>query len=173
MTPLLAAATLLTPFFPPLINWIQGKGGEGLLDKALATASQLTQQTDPQRIALALSQKPELLFEFHKAMVLLEQQGDKVDMQDRQSARLRDMALLRHNTRNIRADIMVIAAACGLGGCLLALALYRGHLPGEAVGIISTVAGIFGSCLKDAYAFEFGSSRGSREKDQHVQLLLK
>jgi hypothetical protein len=45
-------------------------------------------------------------------------------------------------------------------------------LPGEAVGIISTVAGIFGACLKDAYAFEFGSSRGSKEKDSTVAAML-
>ena len=34
------------------------------------------------------------------------------------------------------------------------------------VGIISTVAGIFGACLRDAFQFEFGSSRGSRDKDE-------
>ena len=27
---------------------------------------------------------------------------------------------------------------------------------------------IFGSCLKDAYSFEFGSSRGSKEKDNQI-----
>jgi len=40
-------------------------------------------------------------------------------------------------------------------------------------GIISTVAGIFGACLKDAYAFEFGSSRGSKEKDMTVASLVE
>lgn len=38
-------------------------------------------------------------------------------------------------------------------------------VPGEVVGIVSTIAGIFGACLRDAFQFEFGSSRGSREKD--------
>jgi hypothetical protein len=45
------------------------------------------------------------------------------------------------------------------------LVFFRKDIPGEAVGIISTVAGIFGACLRDAYQFEFGSSRGSKEKD--------
>ena len=35
------------------------------------------------------------------------------------------------------------------------LAYYQGHLLGEAVDIISTIAGIFGSCLKDTYAFAY------------------
>jgi hypothetical protein len=65
---------------------------------------------------------------------------------------------------------MVIAAALGLVLCLLSLVAYQGDLPGEAVGIISTIAGIFGACLKDAYAFEFGSSRGSKNKDLAVLL---
>jgi len=173
MTPLVAAATLLTPLFPPLMRWIQGNENEGVLEKALASAAGLTQEQDPQKMALALGANPELLFQFQKALLELEQEVDKREAADRASARMRDMAWIQAGHRNIRADIMVIAAACGLAGCLLALAFYRGHLPGEAVGIISTVAGIFGSCLKDAYAFEFGSSRGSREKDQHVQRLLK
>jgi hypothetical protein len=60
---------------------------------------------------------------------------------------------------------MVAAAAVGLISCLLVLVFFRKDIPGEAVGIISTVAGIFGACLRDAYQFEFGSSRGSKEKD--------
>ena len=75
------------------------------------------------------------------------------------------MAFVVNKKSNTRADIMVIAAAVGLLSCLISLALFRSNLPGEAVGIISTIAGIFGSCLKDAYSFEFGSSRGSKVKD--------
>ena len=66
---------------------------------------------------------------------------------------------------NRRADIMVIGAVVGLIACLLVLILFRKDIPGEVVGIISTIAGIFGACLKDAFSFEFGSSRGSKEKD--------
>jgi hypothetical protein len=41
------------------------------------------------------------------------------------------------------------------------------------VGIISTIAGIFGACLKDAYTFEFGSSLGSKQKDDTVAALME
>jgi hypothetical protein len=67
---------------------------------------------------------------------------------------------------------MVFSAAFGLVMCLFSLAFYSDVLPGEAVGIISTIAGIFGSCLKDAYSFEFGSSRGSKIKDTTVASAL-
>ena len=60
--------------------------------------------------------------------------------------------------KNRRINIMVIGAACGLIFCLLMLTTYKNDLPGEIVGIVSTIAGIFGACLKDAYSSEFGSS---------------
>ena len=98
-------------------------------------------------------------------MADLETELRQVETEDRQSARQRDIALLALGRRNLRADIMVVCAAMGLIACLVSLAVFKENLPGEAVGIISTIAGIFGACLKDAYAFEFGSSRGSKTKD--------
>jgi hypothetical protein len=94
-------------------------------------------------------------------------------LEDRQNARNRDVAFVQSGRRNSRADIMVISAAIGLITCLGSLAFYAQHLPGEATGIISTIAGIFGACLKDAYAFEFGSSRGSKEKDSTVAAMIE
>ncbi|MDR2780976.1 MAG: hypothetical protein LBB21_00750 [Holosporaceae bacterium] len=74
--------------------------------------------------------------------------------------------------RNKRQNIMVISAALGLIFCLLMLTSYKKDLPGEVVGIISTISGIFGACLKDAYSFEFGSSRGSKDKDEKISSTL-
>lgn len=63
-----------------------------------------------------------------------------------------------------RANVLVIGAVIGLISCLAVLALYRQAVPGEVVGIVSTIAGIFGACVRDAFSYEFGSSRGSSEK---------
>ena len=60
---------------------------------------------------------------------------------------------------------MIWGAVLGLIACLLVLAFFKQSIPGEVVDIVSTIAGIFGACLRDAFQFEFGSSRGSREKD--------
>jgi hypothetical protein len=83
-----------------------------------------------------------------------------------------NLTMINAYNRNRRLNIMVIGAAVGLLFCLLALASYKGDLPGEVVGIISTVAGIFGACLKDAYSFEFGSSRGSKDKDDKISATI-
>lgn len=81
------------------------------------------------------------------------------------------ISLVNAYGRNKRLGVMVISAVLGLLICLLILAFAKQS--GEVVGIISTVAGIFGACLKDAYSFEFGSSRGSREKDERISATLK
>lgn len=78
------------------------------------------------------------------------------------------IGIINAYNKNKRLNIMVIGAAIGLIFCLLILTSYKGDLPEEVVGIISTVAGIFGACLKDAYSFEFGSSRGSKDKDERI-----
>ena len=82
------------------------------------------------------------------------------------------VSLLNAYGRNKRLGVMVISAVIGLIICLLILTLCRENLSGEVIGIISTISGIFGACLKDAYSFEFGSSRGSREKDERISATI-
>lgn len=95
-------------------------------------------------------------------------------MKDRQDARQRDIAFFNAGRSNVRADVMVMAAALGLVLCLGSLAYFSKEMPGEAVGVISTITGIFGICLKNAYTFEFGSSRGDRQKtDDTVAALME
>lgn len=82
-------------------------------------------------------------------------------------SKINTFSLYKLKHRNKRIDMMIICALIGLIACLFILA-HGEDVPGEAVGIISTVTGIFGACLKDVYSFEFGSSRGSKEKDEHL-----
>ena len=83
-----------------------------------------------------------------------------------------NIGIINAYSRNKRLNIMIASAASGLVFCLLMLTSYKGDLPGEVVGIISTVSGIFGACLKDAYSFEFGSSRGSKDKDEKISAAI-
>ena len=171
--PLISAAAALAPFFPSLLNWIAGKDGEKMAKHILDAAKMTTGQKDLSAITHIFQKNPEALLSFQKILKQMEQTHHMQHVTDRLSARERDMSFVQNGRKNTRADIMVIAAALGLVLCLISLALYKSALPGEAVGIISTIAGIFGACLKDAYAFEFGSSRGSKEKDWQVNHFLK
>ncbi|MBP6950810.1 MAG: hypothetical protein KA112_00020 [Alphaproteobacteria bacterium] len=163
--PLLPLAHALTELVPLIARWLGRENGHATAQKVVNIAQSITREKEPLQILHSLKADSKKALEFQQAVQKMAHELDLEEVKDRENARLRDIALAQAGRSNLRADIMVISAALGLIACLVTITLYRMSLPGEAVGIISTVAGIFGSCLKDAYAFEFGSSRGSKMKD--------
>jgi hypothetical protein len=143
------------------------------IEKIISVAKQVTNSDTTEGIVRGLNHDPEARQKFECSLVQIEKEINEIQAKDRDSARKRDITMLQHGFYNVRADIMVVCAALGLAACLFSLVFYQTSMPGEAVGIISTIAGIFGACLKDAYAFEFGSSRGSKNKDEQVAIILK
>lgn len=170
--PYLPLAIALSEFAPLISRWIGGEESENQAREIVKIAQRVTGVKDPPDILDNLRNDPTLVIKLQQAIAESESSLELALLQDRQSARRRDIILQRSGSTNIRADIMVVAAAVGLVSCLITITIYRQNLPGEAVGIISTIAGIFGSCLKDAYAFEFGSSRGSKQKDSEIRKLV-
>lgn len=157
----------LAQFAPAVLKWITGS------DKAAEAAGQVveiaksvTGRGDGLDALDALKADPALAMQFRQSVMANETELDKAYLADRQDARKRDVELAKAGQRNVRADVMVVGAVVGLIACLAVLAFFKNQVPGEVVGIVSTVAGIFGACLRDAFQFEFGSSRGSRDKDE-------
>lgn len=173
MLSFLTAALGLAEFAPNLVRWLHGKNTETIAQDIVDAAKRITKGATAEEAWNVLHQDPTAVAEFQKETIKLEIQWELAILEDRQQARERDLEILRTGHANRRADLMVVAAAAGLVLCLLSLAFYSEVLPGEAVGIISTIAGIFGGCLKDAFAFEFGSSRGSKVKDSTVASILE
>ena len=155
---------------PGLSRWFTDQSKDSgkahvIAKRVIEIAKSITGTKDVAKALSILQTNPTALLDFQKQVLSIERDLEEAYLQDKQDARYRDMAYIQAGRQNKRADIMVVAAALGLLSCLLTLCLFNESLPGEAVGIISTIAGIFGSCLKDAYSFEFGSSRGSKIKD--------
>ena len=171
--PVIAAALGLAGFAPIIARWLGGDQAQDVATKVVDIAQKITGTLDPIEAIQRLQESTDMVSAFQKAIIQVEAEIELAVMKDRQDARLRDVALVNAGRSNIRADVMVIAAATGLILCLASLACFSEALPGEAVGIISTIAGIFGACLKDAYTFEFGSSRGSKEKDNAVVAMME
>jgi hypothetical protein len=72
-----------------------------------------------------------------------------------------------------RRNWMVALDVVGLIACLAVLTFFRKEIPGEVVGLLSTIAGIFGLCLRDAHQWEFGSSKGSKEANERNERLIE
>lgn len=169
---ILQAVFALAEFSPKITKWLCGPKIETISQKIIDIAKNVTKTNDEMDAVEKLKSDKNMYAIFQKALINSEREIELAIIKDKENARTRDIAIINSGKRNKRADIMVVSAALGLILCLSLIAIYKSNMSGESVGIISTVAGIFGSCLKDAYNFEFGSSRGSKEKDQTVASML-
>lgn len=171
----LTLAMGLAQFAPKIAKWITGSDNAAAgVQKVVDIASQVTGITgDPAKMLEAMQADKALQIQFQQRVMENDTELERLFLADMQSARARDVELHKAGYGNTRADLMVLLDVVGLIACLAVIALYRNQLPGEVVGIISTVAGIFGACLRDAHQFEFGSSRSSREKDGTISRLAR
>jgi hypothetical protein len=170
--PIMAAALGLAAFAPIISRWLGNGQDQDVAAKVVDIAQKVTGTPDPVEAIQRLQNDQAMVNEFQKAIIQAEAEIELALLKDRRDARLRDTAFLKAGRPNLRADIMVIAAGAGLFLCLGSLACFAKGWPGEVMGVVTTIAGFFGACLKDAYSFEFGSSRGSKEKDDSIATLI-
>ena len=169
MDPVTIALALAAKFAPDLIKHFTNSDTAGdVASKVIDIAKTVTGKAAPEDLDAALSADPQLALQFKMAAMANTTELAKAALLDVQDARARDELLIKTNGRNKRADYMVLLDVIGLLSCLVVLCFYRSAVPGEAVGLISTIAATFGLCLRDAHTFEFGSSRSSQAKDATI-----
>ncbi len=163
----ISIAMALANYAPKIIKWVSGSDkAEAAAAQVVQIAQQVTGKGNGNDALAAIGGDPALQIELRKAIMANEADLDKAFLADRQDARARDVALAQAGRRNIRADVMVLVDAVGLIACLALLMFFRQGMPPEVITLVTTIASIFGLCLRDAHQFEFGSSRGSAEKTQ-------
>lgn len=164
--PLIPIALSLAQFAPNLMRYFgAGDASVGAAQKVVDIAQAVTGAATPEDALAKLRADAALQSQFQLRTIELDADLERACLDDRKDARARDVALAQAGRHNTRADLMVLFDVVGLVACLVVLALFRKEIPAEVVTLLSTIAGIFGLCLRDAHQFEFGSSRGSREKD--------
>ncbi len=94
----------------------------------------------------------------------------KEEVKDRDSARSRDAEMIRHGRHNFRADIMVGVAAVAVAW-MVYLVWSSPSLDEYVKGIVTLVLGRFLGYLDNIYSFEFGTTRGSQNKDETIKKL--
>jgi hypothetical protein len=94
----------------------------------------------------------------------------KEEVKDRDSARNRDAWYVRMGRHNWRADIMVLIAALAVAG-LVYLVWSTPGINEYVKGIVTLVLGRFLGYLDNIYSFEFGTTRGSKDKDDTIKQL--
>jgi len=94
----------------------------------------------------------------------------KVEAQDRDSARGRDVEFIKRGVTNNRANLMFFLAVVMVGS--MVCIVWKDQTINEYVkGIFTLVLGRFLGYLDNIYSFEFGTTRGSKEKDETIKQL--
>ena len=155
----------LAQYAPSIIKWLSGsEKAEEAAQKVIDVARVVTGKDDASEAVEAIRADPAVLMQFRQAMAGIEADMDRAYLADRQNARGRDVAFVQAGRWNIRADLLALLSVTGLIVCVWFVAR-DSSLPERAVNAIMFVAGTLAACVRDVFAFEFGSSRGSRDKD--------
>lgn len=94
-------------------------------------------------------------------------------LRDRQDARARDVEVRKAaGGGNRRADLLIAAIVALLVAGVAAL-IFVPDMAQEAKGLLVALGGGLAKSLYDVVAFEFGSSRGSKEKDGQIAALSR
>lgn len=157
----------LAQFAPQVIKWISGsdKAAEAA-GKVVQIAEAVTGKQGPEAVE-ALKADPALVLQFRQAVMANETELDKAYLADRADARRRDVAITQAGRYNWRGDLLALLAVGGLVLCVWFVARDT-EMPERAVNAIMFVAGVLAAAVRDVYNFEFGSSRGSKSKDDVI-----
>lgn len=166
-----AAAALAAEFFPSLIGKLAGDRAEAVAEKVVRTAASaagVPDSTDPQEIASRLYADRQAEAQARLELAKLDHAEHARILEDREQARARDAKFLDKGRSNHRADVMLGLAFLGLIACTTLVVAPAGHLGSAELALVTTVAGALLKMISDAFAFEFGSSKGSKAKDRQI-----
>ena len=177
----LGFAGLVAEVAPGLIRHLAGDSVGAVADKVASVAKVVLGTDDPDGMRAAMAADPEKAIAFKLELAKVEKEYEDRERQRRhekvlaelagiQDARTRDLQMRQAGFNNKRADWMVAMAAltliASLGGIvwLYYLTPADQRIPAEVYALLTLIANGAILCLRDAFQFEFGSSRGSQDK---------
>ena len=154
---------------PAVAQWLgrQIAGDPAIGDRAAEVVRAVTGTDDPIQAEAAMAD-PGTRSEVAQRLAELAVEQDRIAAAEMASARARDVALRQAGASRRMPSVLV---GIGVGGVVMAVvAMLVGSwmgLPegGAVMAVLITIAVGFLAIIKDAAAFEFGSSLGSRNKD--------
>ncbi len=166
------AAQIAAEFLPSLVGKLGGDNAEEVAETVVdvaATAAGVPDSKDPAEILERLRLDAQAQADLRVRLAEIENREEERVLEDRLSARMRSLEIEKGGRRNYRADLMLLLSFGGLIACVAATVwpYPEGRTLGTPeIGLLTTVAGVLLKMLSDAFAFEFGSSQGSKDKDK-------
>ena len=143
-------------------EWVEEKTGvkiePNMSDKDLLTLKQYEMDHEEELLRLRIEDNK------------LDLEAFREEVKDRDSARERDVEFIKRGMVNNRANVMFFLAVVMVG--ILVWIVWKDQNINEYVkGIFTLVLGRFLGYLDNIYSFEFGTTRGSKEKDETIKQL--
>ena len=143
-------------------DWVEEKTGvkiePSMSDKDLLTLKQYEMDHEEELLRLRIEDNK------------LDLETFREEVKDRGSARDRDIEFIKRGMVNTRANVMFFLAVVMVG--ILVWIVWKDQSINEYVkGIFTLVLGRFLGYLDNIYSFEFGTTRGSKEKDETIKQL--
>lgn len=166
VAPLIAGAVALAAEFGPgLIRMLAGDKAGDVAEQVSAVARDVTGAgTDAEALAMVRAD-PAAAAELRRQLAALEVELERAYLADRQGARQRDVAIVTAGRHNWRADVMLALAFASFVAIVWMTWQARLDMPDSVFAFLNMAAGALLKMIGDAFQFEFGSSRGSKEKD--------
>lgn len=169
MIPIVASllTTLASNGLGLLSSAIQAKGKEVVEETLGVKIPDNPSPEDIAKLRQAQFDHEERLIELGIEKAKQDLESFKIEAQDRDSARSRDVEFIKRGMQNNRANLMFFLAVVAVG--MLVWIVWKDQNINEYVkGIFTLVLGRFLGYLDNIYSFEFGTTRGSREKDETI-----
>lgn len=174
MVPLLipGAVAIAAQFLPVLATKLGGERGRVIASKVIETAATIAgtpKGADVREIIAALQTDEGKATELRLRLEELDQEEHQRIVDDRANARAYQAAV--GSGARFRGTMMLLGVVAGLVACIVAV--FRSTTDPAALALLTTIAGALLKMLSDAFAFEFGSSAGSKEKDAQIEKFQK
>jgi hypothetical protein len=166
------ALAIAREFLPSLVEKLRGRGGRAVAETvvdAAAAAAGVSSATQADQMIARLRRDAGAAEELRRELQMIDREVYMSELDDRERARQHQRASAP--AERARGNWMIIGVFAGLVACVAGSiwGVQQGdggrNLDPGVLALVTTVAGAMLKMLSDAFAFEFGSSRASREKD--------
>lgn len=168
MIPAVALVAGIIQLAPALAKLFKGSETSVEMAETAAKIARTVTGTDTNDAALeALAANPDKLIEYQKALLAQETSIEELYVQDKNSARSRDIEFLKAGTRNYRGDFLVGVSVLVVF-TILAVVILAEDVNEYAKGSLTTILGVFLNQLTNVFSFEFGTTRKEEEKQSQI-----
>lgn len=158
-------ASLAARFAPDIVHLIAGDQAGRVAKKVSDLAMAVTGADSIEEAQSRMEASPDIALQFRQQAMDERLEYERMMYEDRANARERDVKMREAGYHNWRADFLAFIVVAAIGGIVYLLSTTT-DLSEMVFSALNMALGALLKMLGDVFAFEFGSSRGSKDKDK-------